>query len=123
MHRAIFNTSLSFIQVYRRINAWLGTEWQGTASEKEAIRDDLDAALTWAQTNNNIQLFLGEFGAYSKADLADRVRWTAFVAREAEKRDIIWAYWEFCAGFGVYDPNQDTWRKELLRALLPDTDL
>ena len=28
-------------------------------------------------------IYLGEFGAYSKADLASRARWTAFVAQQA----------------------------------------
>jgi endoglucanase len=28
-----------------------------------------------------------------------------------------WAYWEFCAGFGVYDLVKKEWRPELLGAL------
>jgi hypothetical protein len=45
--------------------------------------------------------------------------WTAFVAREAEARGISWAYWEFCAGFGIYDPAESAWRRGLRDALIP----
>lgn len=98
---------------------WLGTLWEGSEAEKKAIARDLDRAARWAQENGNRHLLLGEFGAYSQADMASRARWTAFVAREAEARGMDWAYWEFCAGFGVYDPDSHVWREPLLKALLP----
>lgn len=98
--------------------AWLGTEWRGTDKEKQAVADGFDRALRWAKANNR-PLFMGEFGAYEKADMASRVRWTAFVRSEAEKRSFSWAYWEFCAGFGVYDRKSGAWRQELLGALMP----
>lgn len=97
---------------------WLGTEWKGTVLDKDAIRKDLDDAIMWAK-NHNRTLLLGEFGSYNKADMDSRVRWTDFIAREAEKRDIAWAYWEFCAGFGIYDPDTEEWRDRLLQALIP----
>lgn len=98
--------------------AWLGTRWEGREEETRAIIQDLDFAVQWARAQNR-PLFLGEFGAYSRADLASRVRWTAFVARQAEARGIPWCYWEFCSGFGLYDPRAQQWREELLRALIP----
>ncbi|HEY2981757.1 MAG TPA: glycoside hydrolase family 5 protein [Anaerolineales bacterium] len=99
-------------------DAWLGTTWDATDSQENDITRQFDRVAAWARTNNR-PILLGEFGAYSKGDPASRVRWTSFVAREAEKRDFAWAYWEFCAGFGVYDPNTDTWREDLLNALIP----
>lgn len=98
--------------------AWLGTKWEGREEEKQAIKRDLDFAVLWAQQHDR-PLFLGEFGAYSRADLASRARWTEFVARQAEARGIPWCYWEFCSGFGIYDPRAQRWREELLRALIP----
>jgi len=62
---------------------------------------------------------MGEFGAYSKADMGSRVRWASFVRSEAEKRGISWAWWEFCAGFGVYDKDKKEWRTDLLASLIP----
>lgn len=97
----------------------VGRKWLGTEAEKKQIRDELDMAVQWSRRHGNITLFLGEFGAYSKADIGSRIRWTYFVAREAEKRNIAWCYWEFCAGFGAYDPVRGRWREELLNALIP----
>jgi endoglucanase len=48
--------------------------------------------------------------------MAGRVAWTAFVAREAEKRGFSWAYWEFDSGFGAYTGGR--WN-ELHHALIP----
>ena len=42
------------------------------------------------------------------------------MARQAEAREMSWASWEFCEGFGVYDRTQGAWNKPLLDALIPD---
>jgi endoglucanase len=97
----------------------VGRRWTGTELEKGQIANELDIAIRWAREHKNASLLLGEFGAYSKADMASRVRWTHFVAREAERRNIAWCYWEFCSGFGAYDPVKNEWRKDLLNALIP----
>ncbi|MEM3145805.1 MAG: glycoside hydrolase family 5 protein [Thermoproteota archaeon] len=94
-----------------------GVKWRGSEAERRRIREELDIAAKWAKENNAI-LLMGEFGAYSRADIESRIRWTSFVAREAEKRGIAWCYWEFCSGFGAYDPVKKEWRKELLEALV-----
>ena len=38
----------------------------------------------------------------------------------AEARGISWSYWEFGAGFGVYDRTSGRWREGLLEALIPE---
>ncbi len=85
---------------------------QGTA-----IREKFDSALKWAQQHNR-PIFVGEFGAYDKADYNSRVLWTKFVRGELEKRGFSWAYWEFGAGFGIYDREVKMWREELRNALI-----
>jgi endoglucanase len=95
-------------------DAWLGTTW-GTSQDSAAVRRDFDAARSWA-TQHDIPVFMGEFGAYSRAAMDDRVAWTRFVAREAERRGFSWAYWEFDFGFGAYTNGQ--WN-ELHGALIP----
>jgi endoglucanase len=95
-------------------DAWLGTTW-GTSEDSAAVRHDFDAVAAWA-TEHGIPVFMGEFGAYSRAAMDDRVAWTAFVAREAERRGFSWAYWEFDAGFGAY--TNGGWNA-LHRALIP----
>src|SRR5689334_22578342 len=98
---------------------WLGTTWEATDAEKAEISAHFDSVAEWAQRHNNVRILLGEFGAYSKADMASRARWTEFVAREAERHGFAWAYWEFAAGFGIYDPDARVLREELLKALIP----
>ena len=82
------------------------------------ILRELDRAVAY-RDKTQCPLWLGEFGAYSKADMGSRARWTTFVREEAEARDISWSYWEFCAGFGVYDQDDTAWNEELLQALIP----
>jgi endoglucanase len=98
---------------------WLGTAWNATDPEKAEITAHFDSVAEWAQRHNNVRILLGEFGAYSKADMASRIRWTDFVMREAERHGFAWAYWEFASGFGIYDPDARVWRENLLKALIP----
>ena len=98
---------------------WLGKTWQGTPGQQAALRADLNIAAQWAEANKR-PIYLGEFGAYNKADIESRARWTDSVARTAEEFDFSWSYWEFCAGFGIYDPRAETWNEALVQALLPE---
>ena len=99
--------------------AWMGTTWTNTPTQELALRTELDTAAKWGE-DHGVPINMGEFGAYKKADMDSRVRWTRFVVSEAEKRGMSWAYWEFCAEFGAYDPEKHEWRKPLLGALLGD---
>jgi endoglucanase len=96
---------------------WLGRKWTGSPTELKKMRDEFDQAAQWSKEHNR-PIYLGEFGAYEKADMESRVRWTTAIVREAEKRGFSWAYWEFGAGFGVYDRQKGEWREPLLKALL-----
>jgi Endoglucanase len=100
-------------------NAWMGTTWDATDDQKAAVISNFDSAAEWARRHGNIRILLGEFGAYSKASQDSRVRWTIFVREQAEAHGFAWSYWEFNAGFGVYDPNANVWRDDLLKALIP----
>ncbi len=96
---------------------WKGRSWRGTEEEKAAIRKSFAKAAAWAKKHDR-PVFLGEFGAFQGADMDSRARWTRFVAREAEAAGFSWAYWEFCAGFGIHDPEKGLWREPLKAALL-----
>ena len=95
---------------------WAGTKWRGTPQEKQDIINDFNIAKAW-QKKYDRPIYLGEFGAFSAADMTSRVRWTRFMVRQAEKRNFSWGYWEFCSSFGIYDPEKNEWRKPLLKAL------
>lgn len=95
-----------------------GIEWIQSESEMKAVTSDFDMAQKWSKKNKR-PLTLGEFGAYEKADLASRVRWTNFIARQAEARNWSWSYWQFDSNFIVYDIDKDQWVEPILNALIP----
>jgi endoglucanase len=87
--------------------AWVGTTWNDTEIERQVIANDIDGLIQYGK-NNNVPVHVGEFGAYNKADIKSRERWTTFIARYMESKNIPWAYWEWSAGFGIWDPNANT---------------
>ena len=95
-----------------------GVVWNGTAEERQAIRGTSKRRRAWAAQHDR-PIFLGEFGAYDRGEMPSRVRWTNFVARQAEKFGWSWAYWQFDSDFIVYDVKRDAWVEPIRRALLP----
>ena len=96
----------------------LGVEWLGTPEERAAIDADFKKVQRWAKQHHR-PVFLGEFGAYDKGDMASRVRWTDYVARAAEKNGWSWAYWQFDSDFIVYDIPKEQWVEPIRNALIP----
>ena len=84
-----------------------GNTW-GTPADYAALEKDFDGVQAWAKKNDR-PILLGEFGAYDKGPLESRVKYTAAVARAAEKRGWAWAYWQFDSDFIVYDIDKDQW--------------
>ena len=103
----------------RQAREWLGRKWTGTKVEENAVRRDFNAAVGWGVEHRR-PIFLGEFGAYSAADMESRARWTRFIAEEAARRKMGWAYWEFCSGFGAYDAARDKWVEPIKDSLIGD---
>ncbi len=98
-------------------DAWLGRVWQGTPDEQAELIERFEAVDAWAR-EHRVPIYLGEFGAIAKADMASRWRWTNFVRNQAERRGWAWAYWEFRSGFGAFDLSEGRWNP-LLSALMP----
>ncbi len=96
---------------------WPVLRWTGSDTERKFVGVALEKAAKWSREYNR-PVFLGEFGAFSKADIESRASWTRFVAMEARRLGFSWAYWEFCSGFGVYDPQTKAWHEPLKQALL-----
>ena len=88
------------------------------SNDEQNLQMRLEQAASWGKANQR-PMFVGEFGAYSKGDPASRVRWTAFVRKTLEQQGLSWGYWEFGAGFGIYDRSAKAWRADLLKALIP----
>ena len=95
-----------------------GIHWTESDSAKQAVNADFDFAQQWSITHNR-PITLGEFGAYEKADMASRVTWTNYVARQAEARKWSWSYWQFDRDFVLYDLDKDDWIIPIKNALIP----
>lgn len=98
-------------------DAWLGTLWHDTEYERKAVQEDFRVAKQIAK-EKNIPVHIGEFGAFSRADMDSRIRWTQYLARWFEQQDFSWAYWEWNASFGIFDPKTGAYRTGLADALL-----
>jgi len=94
-----------------------GVIW-GTEAEKKRVEDDLGRAQKWSLAHRR-PILLGEFGAYDKAPMESRARYTACVARTAESLGWAWTYWQFDSDFIVYDIDTDQWIEPILEALIP----
>jgi len=95
----------------------VGVKWNGEEWEINQIRSHFKYVSDWAK-QNKVPIFLGEFGAYSKADMDSRVKWTESVRKMAEEFGFSYAYWEFCAGFGIYDKWSQNWIEPLATAVV-----
>jgi hypothetical protein len=96
---------------------WLGTVWKNTDLDQESLKSQFVYLKTFSR-EKNIPVHIGEFGAYGKADLESRVLWTSFLARWFEEQGFSWAYWEFSAGFGFFNPLTNQYNVPLVDALL-----
>ena len=87
------------------------------AAQRAEMTAPLDVARAWSAAAR-YPVFVGEFGAYSKADEASRITFNRTMRDAMEARGMSWTYWEFAAGFGVYDPAASGFRQGLLASLL-----
>ena len=97
--------------------SWVGTTW-GSEEDKAAVRADFQKAKEWSDVNCR-PILLGEFGAYERADIDSRVRYTSYVARTAEEFGFSWTYWQFDSDFIVYNIDEEMWNEPIYRALIP----
>ncbi len=98
-------------------NAWLGTTWDNNNLQQKDIINQFQFLESLAG-ELHLPIHVGEFGAYSKADFTSRILWTSFLARWFESKNWSWAYWEFSAGFGFFDPITNVFNNDLVNALL-----
>jgi endoglucanase len=96
----------------------LGVTWTGTAAELKAMEEDFSKVVNWAKLNQR-PIYIGEFGAYEKADMPSRVRWTTFVARQFEKQGWSWGCWQFADNFALFDMQTQKWVEPIRDALIP----
>lgn len=90
----------------------------GSKEDRNVITTEFEAIDAWANSTGR-PVYLGEFGVYDRAPLADRAEYIAFLTKSAEARGWSWAYWQFDHDFAAFRPETQTWVAEILRALQP----
>lgn len=95
---------------------WLGRKWPESEEDIFNMKQLIQIAIDWSK-QNNIPLHCGEFGAYYKADSLSRVLWTEKLVDILIENEISFSYWEFCAGFGIYNPKTNKFDFGLIQAL------
>lgn len=98
--------------------AWLGTTWGQTNEDYANLVTDFNRLRAWS-VDHDRPIYVGEFGAYHRAEMAYRLLWTQAVVNVCEDRDLSWGYWEFASGFGAYDRTVSAWNP-LVDVLIPD---
>lgn len=93
-----------------------GVPW-GSSEEQRRVEEDFGRVQDWAKSQRR-PVLLGEFGAYDKGDMDSRARYTAHVARTAERLGWAWAYWQFDSNFIVWDMASDAWVQPIWKALV-----
>lgn len=90
----------------------------GSAAQVAQIGRDFDQVKAWSLKHDR-PILLGEFGAYDKAPMESRIKWTATVAEAARQRGFAYAYWQFSSDFVLYDFATQSWVQPILDAVLP----
>lgn len=94
-----------------------GTRW-GSEADKSSVLEDFRAIDRWAAEQRR-PVYLGEFGVYDRAAIADRAEYLSFIARSAERLGWSWACWQFDHDFAIFDTDRDRWILPLVRSLVP----
>ncbi|MGY8707622.1 cellulase family glycosylhydrolase [Bradyrhizobium sp. 18BD] len=92
-------------------------DWGSPDDEAKAAADFRKMNL-WAEKERR-PIYLGEFGVYERAPSESRQRYLSFVARSADRLGWAWAYWQFDHDFAAFDSARQTWKPDILRALIP----
>ncbi|MBK7980995.1 MAG: glycoside hydrolase family 5 protein [Ignavibacteriae bacterium] len=93
-----------------------GKLWDASDKEILKIEKHFSKIKKWG-IENNFPINLGEFGAYHKADMKSRIKWNQTIVNTAKKNNFSYIYWEFGAGFGVFDIVKNEWKLDLLKSI------
>ena len=96
-----------------------GVPWTGTDQERQRHSRRTSRARTTGREAHDRPILLGEFGAYDKAHMDSRARYTAPWRGRRSGFGWSWAYWQFDSDFVLYDVEKDQWVEPLRRALVP----
>ncbi|AWL92616.1 MULTISPECIES: glycoside hydrolase family 5 protein [Bradyrhizobium] len=92
-------------------------DWGTPEDERKALAD-FEKIRSWSEKEKR-PIYLGEFGVYERAPTDARTRYLSFVARSADRLGWAWAYWQFDHDFAAFDSARQTWKPDVLPALIP----
>lgn len=92
-------------------------DW-GTPEDEQKARADFEKIRFWSEREKR-PIYLGEFGVYERAPPEARARYLSFVARSADRFGWSWAYWQFDHDFAAFDTARQSWKADIMRALIP----
>ncbi|WP_314953938.1 glycoside hydrolase family 5 protein [Bradyrhizobium cosmicum] len=92
-------------------------EW-GTPDDERNALADFEKVRAWSESKKR-PVYIGEFGVYERAPAESRTRYLSFVARNADRLGWAWAYWQFDHDFAAFDSARQTWKPDIIRALIP----
>lgn len=103
--------------------SWLGDDmpkgkrgW-GSKQDRAELAQAVQTAKAFREATGRA-VFLGEFGAHSPIDNADRVRWAGSVATAMGDADIAWCLWSYGNTFALYS-DENGWDEAMLNAIIP----
>lgn len=65
---------------------------------------------------HNVRLIVNEFGVYSKAPPADRMRFIGDMRQAIEQRGIVWNMWDYSAGgYGIFGNGDSEVRRDITK--------
>ena len=94
-----------------------GTRGWGSDTDKAQLAADVATAVAFREATGR-PIFLGEFGAHSPIDQAERVEWAGAVASAMGDAGIPWCLWSYGNTFALYT-DKAGWDDAMLKALVP----
>jgi endoglucanase len=92
-----------------------GRTWPQKGEPEQLVRDV--ARITAFRARIQAPVLVGEYGALDTIPLDQRVAWTRDVHRAFEAINVPSCYFNYAAGFGLYDLKNEQWKRPLLSAL------
>lgn len=94
-------------------------EWNGTAEEQAAVKNDLEFCYRWSNANGR-PVNIGEYGVCLNADQDSMNRYFSFIQKQFNEYGLSNHIWAYRGLFGLYDLEKNSWNKESLKALTVD---
>jgi endoglucanase len=103
-----------------------GAEWMPNAppagrrwpqpGEKEQMARDMERMAAF-RTRIGAPVLMGEFGTVDNIPMVERAAWTADIRRAFASINMPTCYFNYAAGFSLYDLQREQWKAPLLGAL------